>query len=445
MKYTSLLLVAAAFVGEEAGAFSSMHHPRAVLRLLEKQWAVPYEEQWAAEDFKKRLGTAMLAGMMIFAPALTVLPQEAFAGPAATRQNAPSASGSRVNKDAESLLRNGLPITNKEVRKLQLQVEVAGSDIRVKRIGAAVDGFKKARSTIKSDSGAMLASVRPGETDKAKGYLAAIDEDLGPAIEALSQNSGQGSVQERESLDRAIKAQATAAARVTDLEELMVPAGFKVPIPSEYSDLPALQGRATVEFTLKKSGAGEKFNIEGDLFDTATLKMVIDGYTAPLTGGNFLDLISKGFYNGMEIQRSDGFVVQTGDPEGPADGYVPPGGKEPRTIPLEISVKGDKTPMWGSTTEEDMRGYAGTVLPFQSFGALGMARTEDGDDTASSQFFWLLFDSDLTPAGKNLLDGAYACFGYTTEGYDFLKDVKDGDVIASAKIIQGKENLVLPK
>ena len=48
--------------------------------------------------------------------------------------------------------------------------------------------------------------------------------------------------------------------------------------------------------------------------------MVVDGYNAPLTGGNFVDLINKGFYNNMKIQRSDGFVVQTGDPDGPADG-----------------------------------------------------------------------------------------------------------------------------
>jgi peptidylprolyl isomerase len=104
-------------------------------------------------------------------------------------------------------------------------------------------------------------------------------------------------------------------------------------------------------------------------------------------------------------------------------------------------VKGDKQPMWGSTTEEDMRGYAATTLPFQSFGALGMARTEFDDDSASSQFFWLLFDSDLTPAGKNLLDGAYACFGYTVEGADFLKDIKEGDIIVSASVIEGKEHL----
>ena len=125
----------------------------------------------------------------------------------------------------------------------------------------------------------------------------------------------------------------------------------------------------------------------------------------------------------------------------PPSSYIPPGAREPRKIPLEIMVKGDKQPMWGSTTEEDMRGYAATTLPFQSFGALGMARTEFDDDSASSQFFWLLFDSDLTPAGKNLLDGAYACFGYTVEGADFLKDIKEGDIIVSASVIEGKEHL----
>jgi hypothetical protein len=36
----------------------------------------------------------------------------------------------------------------------------------------------------------------------------------------------------------------------------------------------------------------------------------------------FLDLVQRKFYDGMEIQRADGFVVQTGDPDGPATGFV---------------------------------------------------------------------------------------------------------------------------
>jgi cyclophilin family peptidyl-prolyl cis-trans isomerase len=350
-----------------------------------------------------------------------------------------------VNKDAESLLRLGLPIDNPAVRKLQNQLETAGGDVKVKRIGSAIDGFKKSRETIKSQGSAILSSVRPSEKSTAQKLLSEIDAALEPALSALSEQSGQGSVQERGSLDKAITAQASATHKVSELEELMVPEGFKVAIPDEFRNLPALQGRAVVEMVVKKGEAGEQFNVEGELFEKAVLRMVVDGYNSPLTGGNFVDLVNKGFYNNMAVMRSDGFVVQTGDPEGPSDGYVQPGEKKPRTIPLEIMVRGDKGPMWGSTTEEDMRGASATVLPFQSFGALGMARTEDDDDSGSSQFFWLLFDSDLTPAGKNLLDGAYACFGYTTEGAEFLKDVKEGDVIVSAKVVSGLENLVLPK
>lgn len=54
-----------------------------------------------------------------------------------------------------------------------------------------------------------------------------------------------------------------------------------------------------------------------------------------------------------------------------AHSYIPPDSKKVRTIPLEISVVGDKSPMWGSTTEEDSRGFAATSLPFQAYGALG--------------------------------------------------------------------------
>lgn len=42
---------------------------------------------------------------------------------------------------------------------------------------------------------------------------------------------------------------------------------------------------------------------------TVTLELELDGYSAPLTAGNVADLMAKGFYNGMEIQRADGFVV----------------------------------------------------------------------------------------------------------------------------------------
>ena len=36
-------------------------------------------------------------------------------------------------------------------------------------------------------------------------------------------------------------------------------------------------------------------------------------------------------------------------------------------------------------------------------------------------------------------------FGYVVEGEDFLRDIKEGDIIVSAKVTEGIENLVRPK
>lgn len=48
---------------------------------------------------------------------------------------------------------------------------------------------------------------------------------------------------------------------------------------------------------------------------------------------------------------ADGFVVQTGDPEGPAEGFIDPSTEKSRTIPLEIMVEGEKSPFYGATLE----------------------------------------------------------------------------------------------
>jgi cyclophilin family peptidyl-prolyl cis-trans isomerase len=325
-------------------------------------------------------------------------------------------------------------------------------DIGSKRKSAALDGVKKARAILSGkDADKMVASCR--DAKMCQQYITEITNGLNPLAVALqnSMDSFQGSEQERAALDAAYAAQQNVVNVLTNLEEQMIPAGYVTPVPNLYNDLPQLRGRATVEMTLVKPDKSN-FKVEGELFKEAKMTMIIDGYTAPVTGGNFVDLVQRGFYNNMEIQRSDGFVVQTGDPSGEAVGFVGSGGKAvgngpkgERLIPLEIFVKGDKGPFYESTIEDEGRGGQATVLPFSSYGAMGWAREEYDPNSGSSQFFWLLFDSDLTPAGKNVLDGRYPCFGYVVEGADFLSDIKEGDIITSAKVTKGLEQLVLPK
>lgn len=325
---------------------------------------------------------------------------------------------------------------------LQVAVESIKDNLRAKRITAAKNSVQQSQTVLNAKADAIVAAAPASRKGAVTELLGQLKSTLEPIAGILADTGPAGSPQERDSLDKAGDAQQTAAGLVSQIESKLVPEGYKnANAPSEFDSVPKLNGRARVEFVLKKADKGEKFAVEGVLYDRARMEMIIDGYTTPVTGGNFLDLVKSGFYNGMAIQRSDGFVVQTGDPDGPDGplvGYGQNGDpkKEPRRVPLEIFVDGDKQPTYGETTEDGMRGSAQTILPFQAYGALGMARDEYEADSASSQFFWLLFDSDLTPAGKNLLDGRYANFGYTVVGEDFLGAVQEGDIIESAKILK---------
>jgi cyclophilin family peptidyl-prolyl cis-trans isomerase len=71
-----------------------------------------------------------------------------------------------------------------------------------------------------------------------------------------------------------------------------------------------------------------------------------------------------------------------------------------------------------------------------------MARREAEPNSASSQFFFLLRESELTPSGTNILDGRYSIFGYVVENQELLRDLKVDDEIISMKIVDGAENLV---
>ena len=370
-----------------------------------------------------------------------LLPSFALADDAFANQGA--ASGTRVNSDPDSLLRYGLPIENSDVRNIQTSIEYAKANLRTRRPAFAASDLQKCSDLLNKNGEKIVNKMPPEHKEAGIKSLAALKADIGPVEKAIADANvaGQGSEQQLKALERAKEAQGVLANELSNFEGLLVPDGYKRKIPEEFANLPSLQGRAEVEMVIKKPD-GSQYDVDGKLYDQVTLTMVIDGYNAPLTGGNFIDLVNKGYYNNKKIDRSDGFVVQLGDndPGGEVHGYVE--GGVLRKIPLEISLKGDKELIYSSTVEDEGRGNAASVLQFQAYGAMGMAREEFDVDSASTQFFWLLFESDLTPAGKNLLDGRYSCFGYTVKNADLLKGVKEGDIIKSAKVIKGNDKLI---
>lgn len=180
---------------------------------------------------------------------------------------------------------------------------------------------------------------------------------------------------------------------------------------------PRLTGTATVEMKLKKG----------------TVTIAVDGEHAPITAGNFIDLVNRGFYTNLTFHRVEKdpspFVVQGGDPEGNGTGgFNDPATAQPRNIPLEILAEGEKKPTYskvlGSTAKPQLK---------HTRGAVAMARSQS-PDSASSQFY-------ITLADTKFLDGSYAVFGYVTDGMDVVDKIEVGDRIESIKIIEGKDNL----
>ena len=188
------------------------------------------------------------------------------------------------------------------------------------------------------------------------------------------------------------------------------------------NNLPQLEGTAKVELQVN----GSPILIE------------VNGTDAPTTAGNFVDLVERGVYEGVVFHRViPGFVAQGGDPKGKdpnyrgqlgTNGFIDPDTGSERRIPLEIKLEGDDEPTYSKAKLPGSK-----VALKHDRGAVAMARSAM-PDSASSQFY-IAFE-DLPS-----LDGDYAVFGKVVEGMEVVDNIKQGDRIESAKVVEGAENL----
>jgi peptidylprolyl isomerase len=326
-------------------------------------------------------------------------------------------SGNAIT-DGRAILRYALPIDAPDLRKVQANLEDIGNQLRSKRWQKIVADVKQASSTLASRTPDIIKAIPASQQTAGAAMLEEIKVDVA-ALSTAAEAKDRETIQAKRNavLDK-----------IGDLEASMV-TEFPFEVPAEYKNIPQLKGRATIAFKTTK----------GDV------EAIIDGYSAPVTAGNFVDLVQRGFYNKLPFTRAeDSYVLQIGDPAGDEVGFVDPKTKKYRAVPLEVLVKGDKKPTYSITMEDAGRFKEEPVLPFASFGTLAMARPESDPDGGSSQFFFFLFEPELTPAGRNLLDGRYSVFGYVVEGQDVLDKMTADDGIISAKVTKGLENLVKP-
>jgi len=123
--------------------------------------------------------------------------------------------------------------------------------------------------------------------------------------------------------------------------------------------------------------------------DRGRFTIALDGQVAPNTCAAFLDLIGRGFYDGLDFHRVvPDFVVQGGDPRG--DGWGGPG----------YTIRSEWSP-----------------APYVR-GTVGIAH--DGKDTGGSQFF-------VTLSEQPHLVGRYTVFGRVVDGMDVVDRMEEGD------------------
>ena len=166
--------------------------------------------------------------------------------------------------------------------------------------------------------------------------------------------------------------------------------------------------------------------------------IAVDGDAAPLTGGNFVDLVRRGTYDGTLFHRvvrePVPFVVQGGDPQSSdrsvplnqlgTGSFVDPETGQARMIPLEIKFSGEEEPRYSriSTNPAELD----QLTLSHERGAVAMARSQ-APDSASAQFYVA-----LRPLPE--LDGRYAVFGRVIDGLEVVDVIQQGDRIKSAKL-----------
>lgn len=121
---------------------------------------------------------------------------------------------------------------------------------------------------------------------------------------------------------------------------------------------------------------------------------------------SFLDLVNRGFYNGLTFHRVEDWVIQGGDPQGNGTGvYVDPESGRPRYLPLEVS----------------------NYLRHNAPGVVALARSNNPNSN-SCQFY-------ITKRPAPQLDGQYTIIGGVVQGMNAVYNMRVGDRIISAEIV----------
>ncbi len=159
------------------------------------------------------------------------------------------------------------------------------------------------------------------------------------------------------------------------------------------------------------------------------IKLELYGKIAPITVGNFIDLVEKGAYNktifNRVIKKPYPFIIRGGESNliENKNKFIDTKIGKTRYIPLEIKLKKNNIPTYGKEIFSTSQINNIELKHKRSY--LSMARSK-AVDSASLQFYILL---------KSLpeLDGRFAVFGKVISGMNIVDLLEEEDFIIEAK------------
>ncbi|KAG0592300.1 hypothetical protein KC19_1G240500, partial [Ceratodon purpureus] len=334
----------------------------------------------------------------------------------------------KVPRSAEVALRRAIPAVNTSMKKMQDSLEDIFYLLRIpqrKPYGSMESDVKKAVQLATDDKKAILAALPDDQKEEGTQlYKNLMETKYGfpGLLDAIAaKDADKVSIRLASSLDT-----------IAQLE-VMQATGLAFLLPAQYQGFPHLTGRAVAELILEK-GDGSAFTVAagGGPQAVGVLEIVLDGYSAPLTAGNFADMIQRGVYNGVQLRTTEQAVLS--DTENLAGAG--------RELPIEILPSGEFQPLYRTTL--NVQDGELPVLPLSVFGAVAMAHNKTSEDFSSpSQFFFYLYDRRNSGlGGLSFEEGQFSVFGYVTKGRELLSQLRTGDVIKEAKLTSGTERLV---
>ncbi|XP_043689482.1 peptidyl-prolyl cis-trans isomerase CYP37, chloroplastic [Telopea speciosissima] len=335
----------------------------------------------------------------------------------------------KVPRTGELALRKAIP-GNTNMKAMQESLEEISFLLRIpqrKPYGTMEGNVKRVLKIAMDEKESILGSIPMDLKEKGSVLYASLIDGKGGLQNLLE------SIKDKDP-DRVSVGLASSLETVAELELLQAP-GLSFLLPEQYLKYPRLAGRGTVEFTIQKSDGSAFYPAAGgEPRNVATMQVVLDGYSAPLTAGNFAKLVVDGAYDGVKLNCVNQAVLADNGLE-KNKGY---------DIPLEIMPSGQFEPLYRTTLS--VQDGELPILPLSVYGAVAMAHSEVSEEYSSPhQFFFYLYDKrNAGLGGLSFDEGQFSVFGYTTVGRDVLSQIKTGDVIQSARLVEGRDRLIFP-